>query len=146
MKHAVLTVALLVLAGTVSAQQPEGLSELEIQTQRVAAELRCPVCQGTSINDSPSELAQQMKAVIREQLEAGRTPDEVKEYFVAKYGEWILLEPEARGFNLVVYLAPLLALLGGALIVVSAVRRWMAPDAGGAGDEAGSDVSVQSTV
>ncbi len=113
--------ALLVVA---AAQQPEGLSPIEIRTQQIASELRCPVCQGTSINDSPSELAQQMKEIIRERLEAGQTPAQVKQYFVDKYGEWVLLQPKARGFNLVIYVLPVLALIGGALIVVAAVRKW----------------------
>ena len=81
-------------------------SELERQTSQVASGLRCPVCQGVSVEDSPTELARQMRAVVREQLAAGRTPDEVRAYFVDKYGEWILLEPKASGFNLVVYVLP----------------------------------------
>jgi cytochrome c-type biogenesis protein CcmH len=128
---------LLGLGTVATAQQPSGLSAIELETQQVASELRCPVCQSTSLNDSPSELAQQMKAVIREQLEAGKTPEEVKAYFVGKYGEWILLRPEPKGFNLVVYLAPLVALVGGALIIVAAVRKWTAPaDASVAAEDA----------
>lgn len=103
--------------------------ELEQQVRQVASQLRCVVCQGLSIQDSPSELARQMKAVVREQLAAGRSPDEVKRYFVDKYGEWILLAPEPEGFNLAVYLLPVVALLAGAGVVVVAVRRWTAPAA-----------------
>jgi cytochrome c-type biogenesis protein CcmH len=99
-------------------------SALERAVREVSSELRCPVCQGESIQDSPAELSQQMRAVVREQLQAGRTPDEVKEYFVEKYGEWILLRPTARGWNMVVYVMPLIALLGGALVVMQASRRW----------------------
>ena len=75
-------------------------SALEARTSDVARQLRCPVCQGLSIQDSPSELSQSMRAVVREQLAAGRTPDEVKRYFVSKYGEWILLAPATHGLNL----------------------------------------------
>lgn len=100
---------------------------LEQRTSAVASELRCPVCQGLSIQDSPSELAQQMRAVVRDQLAAGRTPDEVKHYFVDKYGEWILLEPQAQGFNVLVYVLPVAAVLAGAAVVVIAVRRWSRP-------------------
>lgn len=99
-------------------------AELEALTRRVAGELRCPVCQGLSIGDSPSDLAVGMKDVIRDQLAAGRTPDEVKAYFVARYGTWVLLEPEPRGFNLLVYLLPLTALLGGGVLIALAIRRW----------------------
>ena len=97
---------------------------LESRVRAVASELRCPVCQGESIQDSPAALAQEMKAIVREQLAAGRTPDEVKAYFVEKYGEWILLRPKARGWNVLVYVLPLLVLVVGALVIARAMRRW----------------------
>jgi cytochrome c-type biogenesis protein CcmH len=100
-------------------------TRIDVLTREVAAALRCPVCQGQSLQDSPSELAQEMRDVIREQLAAGKTPDEVKQYFVGSYGEWILLEPEASGFNLAVYVLPVLAVLLGAGIVLLAARRWL---------------------
>ena len=107
-------------------------SALEARTRAVAARLRCPVCQGLSLADSPSELSQEMKNVVREQLAAGASPQAVEAYFVAKYGEWILMEPAASGFNLLVYLLPVLMLLAGAGVVVVVVRRWTAGDEGGA--------------
>ena len=105
-------------------------SLLEARTTAVASALRCPVCQGLSIQDSPSELAQQMRGLVKEQLRQGKSEAEVRAYFISKYGEWILLEPEASGFNLVAYLAPLGALLVGGGIVAVAVRRWTAQPAG----------------
>ena len=99
-------------------------SALEQRTRAVASELRCPVCQGLSIADSPSDLSTQMKDLVREQLKAGKTPDEVKRYFVEKYGEWILLEPKPSGANLLVYLLPVGAVIGGLVLVWSVVRRW----------------------
>lgn len=104
-----------------------GDSLLEARTREVAAQLRCPVCQGNSIQDSPSELALEMKGVVREQLQSGKTPEEVKRYFVDKYGEWILLEPKAEGFNLLVYLLPVLGIALGVLVIWRAVRKWTAP-------------------
>lgn len=98
-------------------------STLERRTREVASQLRCPVCQGLSINDSPAELAVEMKGVVREQLAAGKSPEEVRQYFIAKYGKWVLLEPEPRGFNVLVYALPVLAVLGGALFVWRFVRR-----------------------
>ena len=103
---------------------PQDDAELEKLTSAVASQLRCPVCQGLSIEDSPTELARDMRAVVREQLAAGKSPEEVKAYFVSKYGEWILLEPEPRGLNLAVYLLPVLALAGGATVIFRSVRRW----------------------
>jgi cytochrome c-type biogenesis protein CcmH len=98
-------------------------TELDRQTRQVASQLRCVVCQGLSLEDSPSELAQEMRGLVREQLEAGRSPAEVKQYFVEKYGEWVLLQPEPAGFNLLVYVLPVLMLIGGAAFVFITARR-----------------------
>jgi cytochrome c-type biogenesis protein CcmH/NrfF len=108
---------------------------LEAQVKAIAADLRCPVCQGLSLQDSPTELAQQIRAVIREQLQSGKTPEEVRAYFVDKYGEWILLAPAPHGFNLVAYILPFAVLLAGGAMLAVAVRRWSAPGPGAqAGD------------
>jgi cytochrome c-type biogenesis protein CcmH len=90
----------------------------------VAAQLRCVVCQSLSVADSPSETAHQMRGVIRERLAAGETPDQIKAYFVEKYGEWILLAPPRRGFTLLVWIVPYATLLAGVLLVIVVVRRW----------------------
>lgn len=108
-------------------------SVLDARTTSVASQLRCPVCQGESIQDSPSELAGEMRNLVKTQIAAGKTPAEVKAYFVSKYGEWILLDPKAHGFNLVLYAAPYVLLLGGLGVIVIAVKRWTA-----AGETAGS--------
>ena len=106
---------------------------LEARATRLASELRCPVCQGLSIQDSPSPLALQMKDLIRTQVGQGQSDAEIRGYFVSKYGEWVLLEPRASGFNLVVYVLPAVALLAGIGLLVVAVRRWTVPvEEGGA--------------
>ena len=101
-----------------------GDSALEARVKQVASQLRCPVCQGLSLQDSPSELSQEMKNLVREQLRAGKTPDEVRRYFIQRYGEWILLEPQAHGFNWVVYALPVLLLIAGGGALTFALRRW----------------------
>lgn len=101
---------------------------LEARATRLAQELRCPVCQGLAIHDSPSPLAQDMRDLIRAQVAAGATDDDVRQYFISKYGEWVLLEPKPEGFNLLVYLLPALALLAGGGLIVVAVRRWTVPE------------------
>lgn len=105
-------------------------SVLEARTSAVAAALRCPVCQGLSIQDSPSDLAKSMRSLVRQQLAEGKTPDQVKAYFVSRYGEWILLAPKASGFNLLAYVGPLLVVLGGGLVIALAIRRWTRNGAG----------------
>lgn len=112
--------------GTAAARFAGTDSALEARTREVAAQLRCPVCQGLSLQDSPSELAQEMRGVVREQLRAGRTPGEVRQYFINRYGEWILMEPQAHGFNWLVYVLPALVLIGGLAVIYVALRRWTA--------------------
>jgi cytochrome c-type biogenesis protein CcmH len=99
-------------------------ADLEARTTAVASTLRCPVCQGESIQDSPSQLAQQMRAVVRERLRSGESPEQVKAYFVGRYGEWILLEPRMTGLNIILYVLPVILVLGGLAFVVMLVRKW----------------------
>jgi cytochrome c-type biogenesis protein CcmH len=105
-----------------AAQSPTPVGE-EI-VHEVAAKLRCVVCQNLSVADSPSEMASQMRAIIRERLAAGESPEAVQRYFVDRYGEWILLEPPRRGFNLLVWLLPFAFVVAGLASVVVLVRRW----------------------
>lgn len=90
----------------------------------IASELRCVVCQNLSVADSPAEMAVQMRGIVREQLQAGKTPDEIRSYFVSKYGEWVLLAPPAHGFNLMVWILPFVVLLAGLGFAVWYLRRW----------------------
>jgi cytochrome c-type biogenesis protein CcmH len=103
---------------------PVQASSVEEQVRQIAAELRCPVCQGLSVGDSPSRMAEQMRDLIRERLEAGDSPEAVKAYFVERYGEWILLAPKREGFNLLVWVLPFLGLGSGAVGLVLVLRRW----------------------
>jgi cytochrome c-type biogenesis protein CcmH len=121
---------------------PTAASEavIDAQARRLAAELRCPVCQGLSLADSPAELSQEMKDVIRAQLVAGRTPEEVKAYFVGRYGEWILLQPPARGLNLLVYVLPVALVITGLGGVILIARRWTRA---GATAPAGADIPTE---
>jgi cytochrome c-type biogenesis protein CcmH len=120
--------ALVVIPAALSAQSPRNDAELEAMVKSLASQLRCPVCQGVSIQDSPTELAYEMKEVIRQQLREGRSPEQVKEYYVERYGEWVLLQPKAEGFNLIVYLLPLVVLLIGGVFVYTTVQKWSRVD------------------
>jgi cytochrome c-type biogenesis protein CcmH len=97
------------------------------RAKAISSRLRCPVCQGESIQDSPAELATQMKSLVREQLAGGKSEKEVFDYFIGKYGQWILLEPRAEGINLLVYGLPILFIVGGGALLWGAVSRWTRP-------------------
>ena len=105
-----------------AAQSAKPVSEDVVH--EVAAQLRCVVCQNLSVADSPSEMAGQMRAIIRERLAAGESPAEVQRFFVERYGEWILLAPPRRGFNLLVWLIPIVAVAVGLAATVALVWRW----------------------
>lgn len=105
------------------AQQP-ALHVNEREVYEVAAQLRCVVCQNLSVADSPSEMANQMRAIIRERLATGDRPPQIIEYFVEKYGEWVLLSPRPRGFTLLVWVAPFVAVTLGLALVAVRLRRW----------------------
>lgn len=92
--------------------------ELEAVTEEVSSLMRCPVCQGLSVADSPTPLAAAMKNEVRDMLAAGYSRQQVMEYFEQSYGEFIRLAPHARGFNLTVWLAPLALLLVGFALIL----------------------------
>jgi cytochrome c-type biogenesis protein CcmH len=94
------------------------------EVQAIAIQLRCVVCQNLSVADSPSEMARQMRDLIRERLATGDQPEQVMAYFVQRYGDWVLLAPPARGLNLILWLAPFAAVAGGLVLVVTLARRW----------------------
>lgn len=124
MKRALMLLAMVLLPLAAGAQAVRSEAEIETMARQLSAELRCPVCQGLSLKDSPTELSMEMKSVILQQLREGRSVDEVKDYFVDRYGEWILLEPRRTGFNWFVYVVPWIALGLGLAVVVMLVRRW----------------------
>lgn len=68
-----------------------------------------------------------MRSLVRERLRAGETPEQIKAYFVSRYGEWILLEPKMTGLNIVLYALPVLLMVGGLVLIVFLVRRWTKP-------------------
>ncbi len=105
------------------AGQPLSGAALDQKTTQVASQVRCPVCQGSSIGDSPSSTAQDMKREVRQMLAAGYTERQVISYFVYSYGDFIREKPPEHGFPAVVWIAPPLLLLLGALVVVFWLRN-----------------------
>lgn len=90
----------------------------------VAGALRCPTCTGLSVLESDARFSQQIKEVVLEQVEAGKSKDDILKYFTERYGPWILRAPPARGFNILAWLLPITSLvLGPPLIWFFVWRR-----------------------
>ena len=104
------------------------------QTQEISARLRCPVCQGLSVADSPSSMAQNMKVEVRELLAAGYDQEQVLAVFERSYGEFVRLDPPLRGVNWLVWGAPVAGLLAGLAAVAWVFRRSPASASGAALD------------
>lgn len=99
---------------------------LDEQVQDVATQLKCPVCQGESVANSPALIAQQMRGVIHQQLQSGKSEQEVIAYFVDRYGQQIVWSPPWQGFTLLAWLVPIALLLIGGFLVFFTLRDWRA--------------------
>jgi len=115
MKWLVLT--LMLLATPLMAVQPDEVLEdpaLEARARDVSKGLRCLVCRNESIDESDASLARDLRILLRERLMAGDTDQQAVDYIVARYGEYVLLNPDARGANILLWAAgPLMLLLAG---------------------------------
>jgi cytochrome c-type biogenesis protein CcmH len=118
-------------------------AELDARTAEVGALLRCPVCQGLSVADSPATMARNMKAEVREKLAAGYDREQILQHFERSYGEFVRLEPPMRGVNWLVWLGPLAALLGGGVVVAWALKR--SKDSATSAEAAERDAAVASS-
>lgn len=117
------TVAAIALSISLAAIAPRSQG-FEDRARAIEIQLRCPTCQGLSIADSPATSAMQMRELLREQLASGASDEEIRAFFVARYGRWILLDPPVAGVDLALWLVPALVVMIGALLVV---RRARAP-------------------
>jgi cytochrome c-type biogenesis protein CcmH len=96
---------------------------LEQRVQKLGKLLRCAVCQGVSIADSPASMARAQLDTVRELVSEGKSDEQIVEYFVARYGEWVLLEPPKEGFNWFVWLGPAALVAGGFFIISRQIKR-----------------------
>ena len=111
-------VALLVVA----CQGSKAELSLEERAQALNKELMCPVCPSETIDQSQVELGKQMRAIVREKLADGESEQEIKDFFVDRYGDSVLAAPPARGFNVVAWVVAGLALPIAAAALVLALR------------------------
>jgi cytochrome c-type biogenesis protein CcmH len=97
-------------------------AELDARAKEIAGLLRCPVCQGLSVGDSPSTMASNMRAQVKDLVAAGYDQEQILAYFERSYGEFVRLKPPLRGVNWLVWLAPVAGLLAGAAVIAWALR------------------------
>jgi len=121
MRRAWLLFLLLVAAPVTSA--PVSEDPLERRMLEIAKDLRCAVCQNQPVSESNADLARDMRAIIREQLAAGKTREEIVDYFVARYGDYVLLKPPYQGPGFVLWVTPALVLIGLALFAFAYIKR-----------------------
>jgi cytochrome c-type biogenesis protein CcmH len=104
--------------------QPAHSVSLDARTRAVAAQLRCLVCQGESVADSPSDFARSVRALIRQRLRQGQSAGQIESFLVSRYGDRILMAPPAHGIGDVAWLAPPLLVLGGIGLLLTLVADW----------------------
>ncbi|HEX9616508.1 MAG TPA: cytochrome c-type biogenesis protein [Anaerolineales bacterium] len=90
----------------------------------IAKQLYCPVCENIPLDVCPTQACAQWRALIRQMLAEGKSEADIKDYFVAQYGDRVLAVPPARGLNWLVYIIPPFAMLAGAFILYRAMRAW----------------------
>ncbi|MGH7861103.1 MAG: cytochrome c-type biogenesis protein, partial [Candidatus Dormibacteraceae bacterium] len=111
-------VAGLALPRPAYAEDPLAAKELQVEQQ-----LGCPICTNLPLNVCDNQLCQEMRGVIHQKLSAGDTPDQIVAYFVARYGDAVLLSPPREGFSLAAWYLPFLALALGVMILLTFLRR-----------------------
>lgn len=84
---------------------------MDDKVRRISHQLRCPTCQAQSVKESEAGLSVNMKNKVRQLLEEGKSEQEVLDFFVERYGEWILRSPQKKGFNLLLWVTPLVLVL-----------------------------------
>ena len=102
---------------------------LEARAREISEGLRCLVCQNQSIDDSGAPLAKDLRLLVRERLKAGDSNQQIVDFIVARYGEFVLLKPRLASHTAVLWATPVVLLIGGALILLALARRRTAAGA-----------------
>ena len=97
--------------------------EDEARAREIAEDIRCLVCQNQSIMDSNAGLAKDLRAIVREQVAAGKSDDEVREFLVVRYGDWVLLNPPLKTRTLILWASPFVLLVVGGFFMFRFLRR-----------------------
>jgi cytochrome c-type biogenesis protein CcmH len=124
--HAIVLLAALIGPSALWAVQPDEVLKdpvLEARARALSKELRCMVCQNESIDDSEAPLAHDLRVLVRERLQAGYTDQQVLDFLVARYGEFVLLKPPLSWHTVALWGLPPGVLLVGAVMIVLDLRR-----------------------
>ena len=97
---------------------------LDQHVQSIASQLKCPICQGESVAESQSSLAQEMRGVIREKIQEGQSDQQIIQFFSDRYGTQIVWSPPLSGFGVLAWLVPIMLLLIGIGIVAMTLQNW----------------------
>jgi cytochrome c-type biogenesis protein CcmH len=121
-------ILLIIVAGLASFSQVASVNAQDFypsddDVNKIAKQLYCPVCENVPLDVCPTQACAQWRELIREQLIAGKTDQEIKQYFVDQYGDRVLAQPPAKGFNWLVYILPPILFIGGIILVVQNLRK-----------------------
>jgi cytochrome c-type biogenesis protein CcmH len=123
MRRILVVIALAALAVALAlGARPHEVTGAE-RVDRITSELRCPVCQGLSVKDSPSETAREMRTLVERRVSEGRSDAEIEAEFRAAYGDWVFLSPPVLAWAGLVWLVPLAALAAGLALAAGRLRR-----------------------
>jgi cytochrome c-type biogenesis protein CcmH len=112
-----------VTAQAIDAQDAFDDPVLQERYENINRELRCLVCQNQTIADSNATLAQDLRREVRDMIAAGQTDAQIREFMIERYGDFVLYRPRMTAGNLLLWAAPALLLLIGAIVLVRVVRR-----------------------
>jgi cytochrome c-type biogenesis protein CcmH len=131
-------IAMVLVAASLTSQpdalavQPDEVlanSALEVRARALSHQFRCLVCQNQSIDDSDAPLARDLRILVRERLVAGDSDAQVKDFLVARFGDFVLLKPPLKGSTLLLWLTPVILLLGGGAFLVRQMNAQKAQTA-----------------
>jgi cytochrome c-type biogenesis protein CcmH len=128
-KNTIITILPLILLAVIPLSQSMAATvqeeQIDLQMRDIAKTLRCTICQNESIWESQAELAHQMREIIKERLMKGESPDQIRAYFLSRYGDYILLAPQKSGLNWLLWAGPFVLLAGGGVFLYRTLSRWV---------------------
>lgn len=120
----IILIVILLISMIPAAVSAQGSDPTDDDVNAIAKQLYCPVCENIPLDACGTVACEQWRGIIRDRLVDGWTEDQIKNYFVAQYGDRVLAEPPRQGFNWLVYLVPVIVFAGGGYLLYRAYDRW----------------------